>query len=114
MLITPAGEVSVDEGLTEILLDLAETLEERTGRPVDVEHVVAAVVLANRAGKIGSDRRLRTGDDLLLMALAPQIEAVFTRYGGLVAEPGADEDAADEPAPAANAPPAPDEAADRT
>ena len=84
------GEVSVDEGLTDILLDLAETLEERTGRPVDVEHVVAAVVLANRAGKIGSDRRLRTGDDLLLMALVPQIDAVFERYGGLVAEGPAD------------------------
>ena len=88
--ISRGGEVSVDEGLTEILLDLAETLEDRTGRPVDVEHVVAAVVLANRAGKIGSDRRLRTGDDLLLMALAPQIEAVFERYGGLVAEDPAD------------------------
>ncbi|QDT16812.1 hypothetical protein [Alienimonas californiensis] len=108
--ITPAGQVSVDEGLTETLLDLAETLEERTGRPVDVEHVIAAVVLANRAGKIGSDRRLRTGDDLLLMALAPQIEAVFTRYGGLVAEPG-EEDAV-ESAPDEHADP--DEAAERT
>ncbi|MEM9704070.1 MAG: hypothetical protein AAF907_16640, partial [Planctomycetota bacterium] len=65
--LSSAGEVSVDEGLTETLLDLAEALEERTGRPVDVEHVVAAVVLANRAGKIGSDRRLGADDDLLLM-----------------------------------------------
>jgi len=97
VLITAAGEVRVDEGLTETLLDLAETLEDRTGRPVDVEHVVAAVVMANRAGKIGSDRRLRTGDDLLLMALVPQIEAIFTRYGGLVAEPG--EEDADAAAP---------------
>ena len=97
--ITPSGEVSVDEGLTEILLDLAETLEDRTGRPVDVEHVVAAVVLANRAGKIGSDRRLRTGDDLLLMALAPQIEAVFERYGGLVAEDPADPAETEDAAP---------------
>ena len=84
------GEVSVDEGLTDTLLDLAETLEARTGRPVDVEHVVAAVVLANRAGKLGSDRRLRTGDDLLLMALAPQIETLFAKYGGVVAEDGSE------------------------
>ena len=86
VLISPGGEVSVDEGLTDVLLDLAEALEDRTGRPVDVEHVVAAVVLANRAGNIGSGKRLRTGDDLLLMALAPHVEAVFEKYGGRVAE----------------------------
>ena len=93
--------MSVDEGLTETLLDLAEALEGRTGRPVDVEHVVAAVVLANRAGNLGSDRRLRTGDDLLLMALAPHVEAVFAKYGGVVAEDESDGDsepAADPPA----------------
>ena len=96
--ISPGGEVSVDDGLTETLLDLAETLEERTGKPVDVEHVVAALVLANRAGKIGSDRRVRTGDDLLLMALEPQVRVLFDRYGGAVAEDdGADEGPDDEP-----------------
>ncbi|NNJ24956.1 hypothetical protein [Alienimonas chondri] len=114
--ISPSGEVRVDEGLTETLLDLAEALEERTGRPVDVEHVVAAAVLANRAGKIGSDRRLRTGDDLLLMALIPQIDAVFTRYGGLVAEPDGDAEPGQEAAGTNEAPdaaPAPqDEPAD--
>ena len=86
VLISADGEVSVDEGLTDVLLDLAERLETRTGRPVDVEHVVAAVVLANRAGNIGSEKRLRTGDDLLLMALAPHVETVFAKYGGRVAE----------------------------
>ena len=91
VLISPSGEVSVDEGLTEVLLDLAEVLEDRTGRPVDVEHVVAAVVLANRAGNLGSEKRLRTGDDLLLMALAPHIEAVFAKYGGRVAEGDGDD-----------------------
>ena len=96
VLISPDGEVSVDEGLTEILLDLAEALEARTGRPVDVEHVVAAVVLANRAGNIGSEKRLRTGDDLLLMALAPHVETVFAKYGGRVAEDEADDGAPDD------------------
>ena len=95
VLISPSGEVSVDEGLTDVLLDLAEALEDRTGRPVDVEHVVAAVVLANRAGNIGSEKRLRTGDDLLLMALAPHVEAVFAKYGGVVAEPDDDSDPSD-------------------
>ena len=93
VLISADGEVSVDEGLTDVLLDLAEALEERTGRPVDVEHVVAAVVLANRAGNIGSGKRLRTGDDLLLMALAPHVETVFAKYGGRVAEADGDEEA---------------------
>ena len=97
--LSDSGEVSVDEGLTETLLDLAETLEDRTGQPVDVEHVVAAVVLAGRAGKIGPDRRLRTGDDLLLMALQPQVEAVFAKYGGNVAEPGDVTPEPDTPAP---------------
>ena len=92
VLISADGEVSVDEGLTDVLLDLAETLEDRTGRPVDVEHVVAAVVLANRAGNIGSEKRLRTGDDLLLMALAPHVEAVFAKYGGRVAEGDGEDD----------------------
>ena len=97
VLISADGEVSVDEGLTETLLDLAEALEERTGRPVDVEHVVAAVVLANRAGNIGSEKRLRTGDDLLLMALAPHVETVFAKYGGRVAEDDSPADGRDEP-----------------
>ena len=104
VLISPGGEVSVDEGLTETLLDLAEALEGRTGRPVDVEHVVAAVVLANRAGNIGSDRRLRTGDDLLLMALAPHVEAVFAKYGGVVAEDDPGDEAGSDSDPAADPP----------
>ena len=94
-----SGEVSVDDSLTEPLLDLAEALEQRTGLAVDVEHVVAAVVLANRAGAVGSDKRLRAGDDLLLMALEPHVRAVFDRYGGRVTDEEEEEDAAKDSAP---------------
>ena len=85
------GAVTVEPDLTETLLDLAEELEARTGHPVDVEHVLAAVVLAGRRGSIPPDRQLRPHDDLLLAALAPHVETVFTTYGGVVSDEDAEE-----------------------
>lgn len=50
--VTPSGQATVDPALTEVLFDLAIKLEEPTNLPVDVEHVLAAIVLAARNGEL--------------------------------------------------------------
>ena len=49
--VTASGQATVDPFVAEVLLDLAIKLEEPTNLPVDVEHVLAAIVLAARGGE---------------------------------------------------------------
>ena len=50
--VTSSGQATVDPTLADVLFDLAIKLEERTNHPVDVEHVLAAIVLAARKGEL--------------------------------------------------------------
>ena len=43
--ISSSGQATVDPSLTEVLFDLALKLEEPTNHPVDVQHVLAAIVI---------------------------------------------------------------------
>ncbi len=47
---TPTGEVSIEPALDEPLCDLAIDFQGPDDLPVDVEHVVAALILASRRG----------------------------------------------------------------
>jgi len=47
-----SGQATVDPSLAEVLFDLALQLEGPTDLPVDVEHVVAAIVFAARKGEL--------------------------------------------------------------
>jgi len=83
---TPEGEVSVESGLEETLFDLALAMEARTELPVDVEHVLAAVVLASRVGHVTPLYTLTSDDRELITLLDAHVRVVFDKYGGIVSE----------------------------
>ncbi|HEX6986779.1 MAG TPA: hypothetical protein VF170_15480 [Planctomycetaceae bacterium] len=83
---TPEGEVTVDPEVDEALFDLAIALQGPDDTPVDVEHVVAALILASRKGEVPSDYRLRERDKALQAILRPHVRTIFNRFGGQVCE----------------------------
>ncbi|TWT65093.1 hypothetical protein [Allorhodopirellula solitaria] len=82
--VTPAGQATVEPSMADPLFDMAITLEESTNLPVDVEHVLAAVVLAGRKGELDPNRLLTSDDPALVQMLAVHVNAVFEQFGGKV------------------------------
>ena len=82
--LTPSGEATVAPFLSDVLFDLAIKLEEPTGLPVDVQHVLAAIVMAARAGELDSNKPLNLNDPALLALLATHVKSIFADYGGRV------------------------------
>jgi hypothetical protein len=82
--VTSSGQATVDPTLTEVLFDLAIKLEEPTNLPVDVEHVLAAVVLAARTGELDPNTPLSSEDPALVEVLVGHVKNVFERFGGKV------------------------------
>jgi hypothetical protein len=82
--VTPAGQATVDSALAEVLFDLAIKLEEPTNLPVDVEHVLAAIVLAARNGELDRNAPLSSDDPALAAVLAHHVKTVFADYDGKV------------------------------
>ncbi len=78
-----AGQATVDPALADLLFDLAIQLEEPTNQPVDVEHVLAAIILAARNGELDSNRPL-TSDAELVAVLVGHVKSIFTDYDGKV------------------------------
>jgi hypothetical protein len=76
--ITASGQATVSPPLTEVLFDLAIKLEEPTNLPVDVEHVLAALVLASRKEELSAD------DPALVDILVRHVKTVFAAYNGTV------------------------------
>lgn len=85
--VSKTGQATVDSSLRNVLFDLAIKLEEITALPVDVQHVVAALVLAARNGQLDSMLPLTSGDDIAAL-LAVHAKKVFALYGSNV---GADD-----------------------
>lgn len=67
-----------------MLFNLAIKLEESTVLPVDVQHVVAALVLSARNGQLDPQKSLSCDDPVLATVLAVQLRTVFAVYGGKV------------------------------
>jgi hypothetical protein len=80
--LSPSGEATVDSSLADVLFDLAVKLDDALPHPVDVQHVLAAIVLAARAGQLASDRQLAADDPYLEVVLAEHVRTVFRQYGG--------------------------------
>ena len=78
------GQATVDRSMSDVLFDLALKLEEPTNHPVDVQHVLAAIVLAARNGELDPDIKLSSDDQALVAALIPHVKSVFEKYGGEV------------------------------
>ncbi len=82
--ISPSGQASVDSSLTDVLFDLAIKLEELTQFPVDVEHVLAAIVMAARQGELDANTRLTSEDSAFAAVLTNHVKTVFSEYDGKV------------------------------
>ena len=82
--VSSSGQASVDPSLADVLFDLALQLEGPTDLPVDVEHVLAAIVLAARNGELAPDKPLRSNNSALADILAVHVKTVFAKYGGNV------------------------------
>jgi hypothetical protein len=82
--VTSSGQATVDPSLADVLFDLAIKLEEPTKLPVDVEHVLAAIVLAARKGELAPNTPLSSDDPALAKVLAGHVKTVFADYGGKV------------------------------
>lgn len=84
ILVTSSGQATVDPSLADVLFDLALRLEEPTKLPVDVEHVLAAIVLAARSGELNPNTPLSSDDPALAELLASHVKTVFAIYDGKV------------------------------
>ena len=84
--VTSAGQATVASSLTDVLFDLAGKLEEATDLPVDVEHILAAIILAARQGELDADTPLSADDPALVDHLKRHVQTVFADYGGRLGE----------------------------
>ena len=84
--VTSSGQATVDPALAQVLFDLALKLEGPTRLPVDVEHVLAAIVLAARNGQLPSDQALSSEDPALVETLVGHVKMIFETYGGSVGD----------------------------
>ncbi len=67
-----------------MLFDLAIKLEELTQFPVDVEHVLAAIVMAARQGELDANTRLTSEDPAFAAVLINHVKTVFSDYDGKI------------------------------
>ncbi|WP_345685157.1 hypothetical protein [Novipirellula caenicola] len=77
-----AGQATIDPSLNDVLFDLALSLESPTDLPVDIEHVVAAIVIAAQHSQLSADHVLTADDAELIEILTPHVKSVFELYGG--------------------------------
>ena len=82
--VSTTGQATVDSSIADVLFDLALKLEEATKLPVDVQHVVAALVLSARNGELDQQTPLSSEDPVLTKVLAAQLKTVFGVCGGKV------------------------------
>lgn len=82
--VTSSGQATVDPALADVLFDLAIKLEEPTNLPVDVQHVLAAIVLAARKGELDSNTLLSPDDPMLTEVLVDHVRTVFADFDGKV------------------------------
>jgi hypothetical protein len=82
--ISPSGQATVDSSLANVLFDLAMKLEEPTQLPVDVEHILAAIVTAARQGELDPNTRLSSEDPALAAVLINHVKTIFAEYDGKV------------------------------
>ncbi len=82
--LSTSGQATVDPALTDVLIDIAIKIDDMSMFPVDVEHVLAGIVLAAQSGAIQLDTNLSSDNDDLISVLAEHVETVFTKFGGKV------------------------------
>ncbi len=81
-----SGQASVDASMGRQLISLALELEAYTSRPVDVQHVLAAIILAANNGDLIAGQPLPQPDPAWMRMLASHVESIFQQTGGRVSE----------------------------
>lgn len=84
--LSDAGSARVSSEMGRQLIELALALESYTPHPVDVQHVLAAIVIAVRNGDIPPGVPLPPPDRQWLEVLAGYVKSVFQQTGGRVSE----------------------------
>ncbi|MBT4864597.1 MAG: hypothetical protein HON53_05660 [Planctomycetaceae bacterium] len=82
--ISSAGEVTTSPELHDVLCDVAGELEDDCDLPVDLEHVLAALIMATNAGQISDDRQLASDDSELRALLVPHVRLIFEEFDGQI------------------------------
>ncbi|MEC9092423.1 MAG: hypothetical protein VX438_06940 [Planctomycetota bacterium] len=82
--ISKSKQATVSPELAETLFTLALNIEETTELPVDVQHVLAAVVMAAQTGEIAVDQVISVSDPPLVATIEKYVRVVFANYGGNV------------------------------
>jgi hypothetical protein len=81
-----AGQASVNAAMGRQLITLALELESYTSRPADVQHVLAAIILAASNGDLIAGQPLPEPDPTWMRMLASHVESIFQQTGGRVSE----------------------------
>jgi hypothetical protein len=76
-----SGHVSVNAEVGRALFDIAIELEDATPHPVDVQHVLAAIVLAERDGLVNDQTRVSRDNLSLQKIICKYFPRVFEEYG---------------------------------
>ena len=82
--ISKSKQATVAPELADTLFTLALEIEQSTDLPVDVEHVLAAVVMAAQTGEIASDQVIAVCDRDLVATIEKYVRVVFNDYDGSV------------------------------
>ncbi len=61
-------------------------MEERTNLPVDVQHIIGAVVMGSQTGEIDRDQSLDIENDSLLQTIEKYVRVLFADFEGKVGE----------------------------
>lgn len=80
--VSASGEATVQSQLTDVLFDLAIKLEEATDLPVDVQHVVAALVFSAQQGQLDPETVVSSEDASLMDQLTVAVKQIFAQFGG--------------------------------
>jgi hypothetical protein len=78
------GQASVSKVAGEALFSLALQMESRVPYPVDIQHVLAALIMASRGGEITDSCSLVPTDMALLEVLQKHVTTLFERFEGRV------------------------------
>ena len=76
-----SGQVSVDADAGRLLIDLAIDLEDAMPQTIDVQHVLAAIVLAAGDGLIGDQTCMSRDNQTLRNRVIQYLPVVLERYG---------------------------------
>ena len=80
------GQATIDPAIQDVLMDLALELEQPTGLPVDVQHVVAALVMARQHQQIEPAALIAAENPRLVSLLTPHVQSIFARHGDQLGE----------------------------